>query len=82
MLSGTYESEVTLKYQNSIHYREDPFQEIESVLQAGNDHDSVHETLTSRLIIEERQHYPDTETIERIYKQLAYLGDLGLQQAS
>lgn len=66
-------------YNNSEHYRENPYQEVEEALSAGNTPDSVKNTFEARLLCETNYSPPDTEAIVRIQQQLAHLANLGSQ---
>jgi SPX domain protein involved in polyphosphate accumulation len=67
-----------MKYTYSEHYRENPYEEVDSAL-SNNDLESVQETFYSRLSAEATQIPQDAEAIERIQQQLEYLGSVALQ---
>lgn len=64
-----------MRYNGSIHYREDPREEVDSALTA-NSMESVLHTLEGRLLNEKSYRPRDVDEIERVEKQLSYLGIL------
>lgn len=71
-----------MEYTTSSHYREDPFEEIDAALDAGNTPESVEATLQARLAIEQRRAYRSPDATARLEQQLAYLGGAGLTESA
>lgn len=70
-----------MRYQNSIHFREDPYEEVDAALSA-NCVNSVQQTLENRLLTEENYTPPNAPEIERLKQQLEYIGSLAVESAA
>jgi len=70
-----------MKYHNSIHFREDPYQEVDAAL-AANTPESVEETLRRRLLTEQQQTPLNEYESQRARQQLEYLGALAIETAA
>lgn len=68
-----------MRYTASEHYREDPYEEVEAALAAGNAPDRIVTTFEARLSTESRSIPRDAEAIERVQLQLAHLATLAAQ---
>lgn len=70
-----------MRYHNSIHFREDLYEEVDAALSA-NSIDSVQQTLENRLLTEENYTPPNPVEIERVKQQLGYIGSLAVGSAA
>ncbi len=71
-----------MRYHNSNHFREDPAEEINAALAAGNSYMSVQSTIEARLQTEQNYAPIDYAEIDRLNIQLSHLGNLALQSAA
>lgn len=69
-----------MKYHGSEHFRQDPIEEVEAALLAGNPAESVQQTLERRLMTEEASGRLNEQEIHRLQTQLGYVGRLAVSE--
>ena len=68
-----------MEYFYSDHYREDPYDEVEAALAAGNNSESVRATLEARLLTEDIRKPRDEAALQRIEQQLAHIASIDVR---